>query len=181
MNEAQLQRQEGNRDTGVCLGWRGGSTPGSCPGPSRSHTHTLKCHKTNRTQREMHYLNFHHYFSPWLAMFLLIYFLVCFPQAVLFSCISFLSFLSRQQPAPVGGTRGCPAFFRLSRLSSHGKAGGMRQQSSIRVGKMWSGQQVIYRQNILLFPSTPDQARTRGQYRTRIPSHCHPSQGLAWD
>lgn len=114
MNGAQL----GNRDTGVCLGWRGGSIPGSAQAPP-AHTHTLKCHKTNRTEREMHYLNFHHYFSPWLPLFLLIYFLVCFPQAVLFACISFLS-LSRQQPAPFRSTGRCPAFFRLSRLSSRG-------------------------------------------------------------
>lgn len=102
-------------------------------------THALKCHKTNRTGREMHYLNFYHYFSPWLPLFLLIYFLVCFPQAVLLACISSLSFFSRQQPAPFRSTGSCPAFFRLSRLSSRGSAGGTRQQSSTRLGKMWPG------------------------------------------
>lgn len=78
------------------------------------HTHT-KCHKTNRTEKEMRYLNFHNYFSPLLPLLLLIYFLACFPQAVLVACICFLSSFTPQQPgsfqrAPTSAPHfsGCP-------------------------------------------------------------------------
>lgn len=156
------------RETGVGVSAWDGEETAFPP----AHIHTLKCHKTNRAEREMHYLNFHHYFSPWLPLFLLIYFLVCFPQAVLFACIFFLSFLSL---VLFGGTRSCPAFFRLPRLSSHGRNEAAEQhQAGQDVARTWQGQQGTCRHNLLLFPSIPAE-QGLGDSSVLL------SLGLVWD
>lgn len=84
-----------------CVGWRGHITA--------EPTHTLAAsntHQPNRTEGEMHYLNFHHYFSPLLPLFLLIYFSACFPQAALPASFSFPSV--RQLPESALHSAGCP-------------------------------------------------------------------------
>lgn len=91
-----------------CVGWRGHITA--------EPTHTLAAsntHQANRTKGEMHYLNFHHYFSPLLPLFLLIYFSVCFPQAALPASFSFPSSLCR------AASRESSAFCRLPAAPSH--------------------------------------------------------------
>lgn len=91
-----------------CVGWRGHITA--------EPTHTLAAsntHQANRAEEEMHYLNFHHSFSPLLPLFLLIYFSACFPQAALPA--SFSSPLSLCQAA----SRELSAFCRLPTAPSH--------------------------------------------------------------
>ena len=87
MHHTQLQRQTGGKQ-GCRLLWVLSCHPplaaraaSLCPlGMERRHhrwqpthppaqTRTLKCHKTNRTEKEMHYLNFHRYFSPCFPCF----------------------------------------------------------------------------------------------------------------
>lgn len=93
-----------------CVGWRGHITA--------EPTHTLTAsntHQPNRTEGEMHYLNFHHYFSPLLPLFLLIYFSACFPQAALPASFPSLPILSLCQAA----SRECSAFCRLPSAPLH--------------------------------------------------------------
>lgn len=101
------------------------------------HIHT-KCHKTNRTEKEMRYLNFHNYFSPLLPLLLLIYFLACFPQAVLVACICFLSSFTPQQPgsfqrAPTSAPHfsGCPEPRPISTLPRAGTGGKWGRSESL--------------------------------------------------
>lgn len=128
----------------------------------------------------MHYLNFHHYFSPWLPLFLLIYFLVCFPQAVLFACIFPLPLL-----AAVVEHQELPSIFQALQAQLPWAGGGMRQKS---LGKMWPRHSRDKREPVdttssFSHPSLTQQG-LRGSselHRARIPAQGgQPFQGLAW-
>lgn len=98
-------------------------------------------------------------------MFLLIYFLACFPQAVLFACICFLSSFARQQP---GSFRRAPAAappFSVVPWVGKSKAASLQPRSSVRVDAGWTRRDSrgpLGMTSPLLLP-LPGRARTRGQ------------------
>lgn len=113
-------------------------------------------------------------------MFLLIYFLACFPQAVLFACICFLSFFTRQQPGTFPGApaaalhfSGCPGSAPL----------GQQEERGSRAARGWGRcrldtqeQQRTSSHDTLLLLSIPGQARTLGQFKTCL---CYTDHAIA--